>query len=261
MKVVILAGGKGTRIGEESAFKPKPMVEIGGMPILWHIMKLYSFYGFREFIVCCGYKGQMIKEYFVNYQVHCADSTFLLESQQTQVHKMHSEPWKVTLANTGLDTLTAGRILKVRDYIKEDTFLLTYGDGVSNVDIRALLAFHKQSGKVATVTVTQPPGRFGALKIDEETGRVSGFKEKARADQAWVNMGFMVFSSDIFSYLGDGSSMLEAEPFEAVAAAGQMMAYRHRGFWSPMDTLKDREYLESLWADKKAPWKVWEDCV
>lgn len=258
MKVVILAGGRGTRISEESVRKPKPMIEIGGMPVLWHIMKLYSFYGFGEFIVCCGYKGQMIKEYFVHYHVHSSDSTFLLDRQETVVHTRRTEPWKVTLANTGLDTLTAGRILKVRDYIKDDTFMLTYGDGVSDVDIRALLDVHEKSGKVATVTVTQPPGRFGALKIDEDTGAVAGFKEKARADQAWVNAGFMVFSRDIFEYLGDGSSMLEAEPFEAVAAAGQMTAYRHAGFWSPMDTLKDKEYLEGLWEQRKAPWKVWE---
>ncbi len=258
MKVVILAGGKGTRISEESVQKPKPMIEIGGMPILWHIMKLYSFYGFQEFIVCCGYKGQMIKEYFVHYHVHSSDSTFMLGSQQTVVHERHTEPWKVTLANTGLDTLTAGRILKVKDYITEDMFMLTYGDGVSDVNISSLLDFHYNSGKIATVTVTQPPGRFGALKIDEKTGAVSGFKEKARADQAWVNAGFMVFNRRIFDYLGDGSSMLEAEPFESVAAAGEMTAYRHVGFWSPMDTLKDKSYLEDLWARGKAPWKVWE---
>lgn len=258
MKVVILAGGKGTRIREESAQKPKPMVEIGGKPILWHIMKLYSFYGFQEFIICCGYKGQMIKEYFVHYGVHCSDSTFLLESQQAVVHQRYTEPWKVTLANTGLDTLTAGRILKVKDYIGEDTFMLTYGDGVSDVNIRSLLDFHYSSGKIATITVTQPPGRFGALKLNEDTGEVTGFKEKARADQAWVNTGFMVFHRRIFDYLGDGSSMLEAGPFESVAAAGEMTAYQHRGFWSPMDTLKDKNYLEGLWAQGKAPWKIWE---
>lgn len=258
MKVVILAGGRGTRIGEETQIRPKPMVEIGGMPILWHIMKTYSHYGFHEFIICCGYKGQMIKEYFIHYYMHQSDSTFLLEQQKAVVHESHAEPWKVTLANTGLNTLTAGRILKVKDYIKEDEFLLTYGDGVSDVNIHKLIDFHHQNGKVATITTTQPPGRFGALKIDKETNQVRGFKEKARADQAWVNAGFMVLNRKIFDYLGDGSEMLEAGPLEAVAQDGQMTAYKHEGFWSPMDTLRDKQYLEGLWESGEAPWKVWK---
>lgn len=258
MKVVILAGGKGSRISEESVLKPKPMIEIGGMPILWHIMKIYSFYGFHEFIVCCGYKGQMIKDYFIHYYIHQSDSTFSLANQAVKIHESHAEPWKVTLANTGLHTLTAGRILKIKDYIEDDEFLLTYGDGVSDVDITRLIQFHHENGKIATITTTQPPGRFGALKIDETTNTVSGFKEKARADQAWVNAGFMVLNRKIFDYLGDGSEMLEAEPLEAVAKDGEMTAYRHDGFWSPMDTLRDKGYLEELWNTGKAPWKLWD---
>lgn len=258
MKVVILAGGKGSRISEESVLKPKPMIEIGGMPILWHIMKIYSFYGFHEFIVCCGYKGQMIKDYFIHYYIHQSDSTFSLANQAVKIHESHAEPWKVTLANTGLHTLTAGRILKIKDYIEDDEFLLTYGDGVSDVDITRLIQFHHENGKIATITTTQPPGRFGALKIDETTNTVSGFKEKARADQAWVNAGFMVLNRKIFDYLGDGSEMLEAGPLEAVARDGEMTAYRHDGFWSPMDTLRDKGYLEELWNTGKAPWKLWD---
>ena len=258
MKVVILAGGKGSRISEESVLKPKPMIEIGGMPILWHIMKIYSFYGFHEFIVCCGYKGQMIKDYFIHYYIHQSDSTFSLTNQAVKIHESHAEPWKVTLANTGLHTLTAGRILKIKDYIEDDEFLLTYGDGVSDVDITRLIQFHHENGKIATITTTQPPGRFGALKIDETTNTVSGFKEKARADQAWVNAGFMVLNRKIFDYLGDGSEMLEAGPLEAVARDGEMTAYRHDGFWSPMDTLRDKGYLEELWNTGKAPWKLWD---
>lgn len=257
MKVVILAGGKGTRISEESRVKPKPMIEIGGMPILWHIMKLYSFYGFHEFIICCGYKGQMIKEYFIHYYTYQSDSTFSLLDRKVTVHENHVEPWKVTLVNTGLDTLTAGRVLKVKDYIEEDEFMLTYGDGVSDVNIRDVLAFHHEHGRIATITTTQPPGRFGALKIDADTNQVKGFKEKARADSAWVNAGFMVLNRRIFDYLGDGSEMLEAGPLEAVAKDGEMTAYKHDGFWSPMDNVRDKEYLEKLWADGEAPWKVW----
>lgn len=257
MKVVILAGGMGTRISEESHLRPKPMIEIGGKPILWHIMKLYSYYGYNEFIVCCGYKGQMIKEYFVHYYVNQSDSTFILQSKETIVHENFAEPWKITLANTGLKTLTAGRILKIRDYIGEDEeFFLTYGDGVSDVDISDLLKFHHEHGKTVTITTTQPSGRFGALKIDKQN-RVMGFKEKARADSAWVNAGFMVLNSRVFDYLGDGSQMLEAGPFEQIAGAGEMAAYKHDGFWSPMDTLRDKNYLEQLWLIGQAPWKIW----
>ncbi len=258
MKLVILAGGMGTRISEESYMRPKPMIEIGGKPILWHIMKLYSYYGYNEFIICCGYKGQMIKEYFIHYYVNQSDSTFLLKNKEILVHEVFAEPWRVTLVNTGLNTLTAGRILKVRDYIGEDEeFFLTYGDGVADVDISELLAFHHKYKKTVTITTTQPMGRFGALKIDPQTNQVKGFKEKARVDQAWVNAGFMVMNRKIFDYLGDGGEMLEAGPLEAVAEAGEMVAYRHEGFWSPMDTLRDKNYLESLWESEDAPWKIW----
>lgn len=258
MKVVILAGGRGTRISEESQLKPKPMIEIGGRPILWHIMKGYSYYGFHEFVICCGYKGQMIKEYFINYYMHQSDSTFSLRDGNVTVHRSNVEPWKITFANTGLNTLTAGRILRIKEYIDEDEFFLTYGDGVADVNIAELLAFHHKYGKIATITTTQPPGRFGALQMKGETGQVMGFKEKARQDQSWVNAGFMVLDRRIFDYLGDGSEMLEAGPMENVAAAGEMMAYRHNGFWSPMDTLRDKAYLEGLWESKDAPWKIWD---
>lgn len=257
MKVVILAGGMGTRISEESQLRPKPMIEIGGKPILWHIMKLYSYYGYHEFIVCCGYKGQMIKEYFIHYYVNQSDSTFLLQNKEVVVHEVFAEPWKVTLANTGLHTLTAGRVLRIRDYIGEDEeFFLTYGDGVSDVDIPALLNFHHEHGKVVTITTTQPAGRFGSLKINEQN-QVMGFKEKARTDSAWVNAGFMVLNRRVFDYLGGGNEMLEAGPFEKIAGEGEMAAYKHGGFWSPMDTLRDKNYLEELWDAGQAPWKVW----
>lgn len=259
MKVVILAGGMGSRISEESRFKPKPMIEIGDRPILWHIMKLYSFYGFQEFIICCGYKGHFIKDYFLHYYMHQTDSTFELGKSRVKTHISMAEPWKVTLVNTGLHTKTAGRILGIRDYIGEDeNFMLTYGDGVSNVNIPELLDFHWRQGKIATLTTTQPAGRFGALKLAPD-GRIERFKEKARKDQSWVNAGFMVLNREIFKYLGDGSQMLEDAPFEALVKEGELAAYKHDGFWSPMDTVPDREYLEELWESGKAPWKVWED--
>lgn len=255
MKVVILAGGKGTRISEESRLRPKPMVEIGGKPILWHIMRQYASFGFTEFIVCCGYKGHMIKEYFVNYYQHNSQLEIRLKDGDVQVLRGSSEPWKVTLVDTGLETLTAGRILKARKYIGEETFMLTYGDGVSDVDIPGLIQFHKKQKKIVTISTTQPMGRFGALRLDENTDQVLGFKEKAREDQAWVNIGFMVMEPSVYEYLGDGSTMLETFPFERLAADGQMAAYKHRGFWSPMDNVHDREYLEGLWNRGEAPWK------
>lgn len=259
MKVVILAGGRGTRISEESRIKPKPMIEIGGKPILWHIMKLYSYYGFHEFIICCGYKGYMIKEYFLHYYMYQSDSTFLLKDGTRLMHATKAEPWKITLANTGLDTMTAGRILKIKDYIGEDEeFMLTYGDGVADVNIRDLIQFHKSQGSVATITTTQPSGRFGALQIDEKSQRILQFAEKSRSDQAWVNAGFMVMNRTVFDYLGDGSEMLERGPFEQLTHDGELSAYKHDGFWSPMDNMRDKEYLESLWRREEAPWKVWE---
>lgn len=258
MKVVILAGGKGSRISEESVYKPKPMVEIGDKPILWHILKIYSAYGYNDFIICCGYKGQMIKNYFIHYYMYQSDATFYLKDKRNVYHHSVAEPWRITLANTGLETMTAGRILRIRNYIGEDeTFMLTYGDGVANVDLDALLSFHREHGKIATITTTQPAGRFGAVKIDED-GTIESFKEKARKDQSWVNTGFMVLNREVFDYLGDGSKMLEAEPFERLAADGQMAAYRHPGFWSPMDTVHDRAYLEALWKSGQAPWKLWQ---
>lgn len=257
MKVVILAGGKGSRISEESQSRPKPMIELGGKPILWHIMKTYSAYGYHDFIICCGYKGHMIKEYFTHYYMYQTDTTFDLGARQEVSHKSVAEPWRITLADTGLETLTAGRVLKIREYLDaDDDFMLTYGDGVSDVNIKELVEFHKSHGRLATITTTQPPGRFGAIKLSEE-GQVESFKEKARKDQSWVNTGFMVLNKGIFDYLGDGSEMLEATPFEKLAEDGQMMAYRHNGFWSPMDTMHDKEYLESLMDQREAPWIRW----
>lgn len=259
MKVVILAGGKGTRISEESKSRPKPMVEIAGKPILWHIMKIYSEYEYHDFIICCGYKGRMIKDYFTKYYRYQTDATFDLLENSTQVHTMQVEPWRVTLADTGENTLTAGRILKIKEYIGEDEdFLLTYGDGVGDINLDSLLKYHKQQGKIATISVTQPTGRFGGVQMSE-SGLVQGFKEKARKDQSWINIGYMVLNKRIFEYLGDGGEMLEAGPFERLAAEGEMAAYQHSGFWAPMDTVHDREYLEGLWEKGKAPWKIWED--
>ena len=254
MKVVILAGGKGTRISEESRIRPKPMVEIGGKPILWHIMKRYASFGFEEFIICCGYKGHMIKEYFVNYYRYNSQVRICLDGQGVQVMEKSSEPWKVTLVDTGLNTLTAGRILKAREYIGEKPFLLTYGDGLADVDVWKLLEYHRSRKKTVTISIAQPQGRFGPLLLDEHSGGVLGFREKARTDQAWVNIGFMVMEPEIYGYLGNGTFMLEGIPFECLAADGQMAAYRHQGFWHPMDNIHDREYLDMLWAEGKAPW-------
>ena len=258
MKVVILAGGMGTRLGEETKVKPKPMVEIGDKPILWHIMKIYSYYGFHDFIVCCGYKGHMIKEYFAHYYMYQSDMRFDIGKRKECYLASDVEPWRITCADTGLNTLTAGRLLKIREYIGEDeTFMLTYGDGVSNVDIHKLLKYHYEMGKLVTITSTQPAGRFGAIKFEKDTGTIEHFKEKARKDQSWVNIGFMVMNRGVFDYLGDGSSMLEDVPFESLTADEQMVAYRHDGFWSPMDNIHDRGYLQELWDSKEAPWKVW----
>lgn len=256
MKVVILAGGMGTRISEESRLKPKPMIEVGNRPILWHIMKWYASFRFHEFIVCCGYKGHLIKRYFINYQNHQKDIFVDLGRQSNDIKSERcEEPWRVTLVNTGLRTLTAGRLLKVKEYIGNERFMLTYGDGVSDVNIEQLVESHKQSGKIVTITVTQPAGRFGAIQMDESRS-VCGFKEKARKDQSFVNAGFMVMEPGIFEYLGDGSEMLEGSPFELLAENNQMNAYQHEGFWAPMDTMHDKAYLEGLWQKDRAPWKV-----
>ncbi|MDD3174450.1 MAG: glucose-1-phosphate cytidylyltransferase [Herbinix sp.] len=254
MKVVILAGGMGTRISEESHLRPKPMIEIGGKPILWHIMNIYSKYGFWEYIICCGYKGHMIKEYFTHYFLYQRDNTFHTIEHKSEIHFNNVEPWEITLADTGLKTLTAGRILKIKEYIgRDEEFMLTYGDGVSDIDIIKLLDFHRDNGKVATITTTQPSGRFGIVKIDK-CGIVKSFKEKARNDQACVNAGFMVLNRKIFDYLGDGTEMLESGPFERLVADSQLCAYCHNGFWSPMDTMRDKEYLENLWSSGNALW-------
>lgn len=254
MKVVILAGGKGTRISEESRLRPKPMVTIGGRPILWHIMKHYSAYGFNDFVICCGYKGHMIKEYFVNYYMHQNNVLFHLQEETMEILDNTVEPWKVTLVDTGLETLTAGRILKVREYLDEEPFMLTYGDGVSDIDICALIEYHNRQKHAVTLSATKPEGRFGALHLDEQTHEIQGFKEKARVDQNWVNIGFMVMEPTVFDYLGDGSEMLENGPFERLAEDGQMDAYFHEGFWSPMDSMHDREYLEKIFYLKGAIW-------
>lgn len=256
MKAVILAGGKGTRIMEESVSRPKPMVEIGGRPILWHIMKTYAKYGIKEFIVCCGYKGQMIKDYFLKYYINSSDVEFSLDTNEKAILSHEELDWKVTLANTGLKTLTAGRVLRIRDYIGHDEeFMLTYGDGVSDINISELLDFHHSHGRIGTISVTQPSGRFGTVAIDPDTKQILSFKEKSRSDSAWVNMGFMVFNRKVFDHLGDGSEMLEASPFVNMASAGELAAYRHYGFWSPMDTIHERDYLEDLWGSGNAPWR------
>ena len=256
MKVVILAGGLGTRLSEESHLKPKPMVEVGGKPILWHIMKIYSHYGFREFIICCGYKGYVIKEYFSNYFIHCSDVTFSLEDNSLEVHQNSAEPWKVTVVDTGDTTLTGGRIKRVARYVGDEDFCCTYGDGVGDVNIGELLEFHRHHGGFATVTATQPPGRFGVMTLQDD--RVTSFLEKPADGGGYVNGGFFVLSPKVMSYIDGDQIMWEREPLERLAKDRQMHAYIHRGFWQPMDTLRDKTYLEDLWNKGRAPWKVWE---
>jgi glucose-1-phosphate cytidylyltransferase len=256
MKAVILAGGLGTRLSEETSVRPKPMVEIGGRPILWHIMKIYSRHGINEFIICCGYKGYVIKEYFANYFLHMSDITFDMANNKMEVHHASAEPWKVTLVDTGDDSMTGGRLKRVARYLGNDDFCFTYGDGVSDIDITALVAHHRQQGTLATVTSVQPPGRFGALDIQQ--GKVLGFKEKPQGDGSWVNGGFFVLSPAVINYIADDSTTWERAPLERLAAEGQLSAYHHHGFWQPMDTLRDKVMLEELWSSGKAPWKVWQ---
>lgn len=256
MKAVILAGGLGTRISEETTLKPKPMVTIGGMPILWHIMKGYSNHGINEFIICCGYKGYMIKEYFSNYFLHSSDVTFDMQANKMEVHSRHAEPWRVTLVDTGQDTLTGGRLKRVQDYVKdEEAFCFTYGDGVSNVNITESIAFHKAHGKLATLTATQPPGRFGVLHLEGD--RIDAFMEKPQGDGAWINGGFFVLSPKVIDYIEGDATTWEKGPMEGLARDGQLHAWFHHDFWQPMDTLRDRVFLEELWQSGKAPWKVW----
>lgn len=256
MKAVILAGGLGTRIAEESHLKPKPMIEIGGKPIIWHIMKIYSSYGIDEFIICLGYKGYMIKEYFAHYFLHMSDVTFDLKRNEMEVHQQKGEPWRVTLVDTGEQTMTGGRLKRIKPYLDDDLFCFTYGDGVSDVNITELISFHKKKNTLATMTAVQPPGRFGSLDI--EHGRITRFEEKPAGDGAWINGGYFILSPDVLEYIaGDGTSW-EKEPLERLAEEGQLSAYRHRGFWQPMDTLRDKNLLENLWNSGKAPWKNWE---
>ena len=258
MKTVILAGGYGTRISEESAVRPKPMVEIGGRPILWHIMKTYSAHGINDFIICCGYKGHAIKEYFANYYLNISDVTFDLRNNSTHIHQNGAEPWRVTLIDTGDGTMTGGRLKRVQNYVGHETFCFTYGDGVSNIDIAGLIEFHREQKTLATLAAVQPPGRFGAFKLDEGQTKVRSYREKPQGDGSWINGGFFVLEPQVFDYIDGDASVWEQEPLQRLAHDGMLAAYSHCGFWHPMDTLRDKNVLEQLWESGKAPWKVWE---
>ena len=255
MKAVILAGGYGTRISEESHLKPKPMIEIGGRPMLWHIMKIYSHYGINDFVICLGYKGYVIKEYFANYFLHMSDVTFDMTQNRMEVHQHYAEPWRVTLVDTGPDTLTGGRLKRVREYVGDETFCFTYGDGVSDLRIDHLIAFHRRHGKRATLTAIQPPGRYGALQL--EGSAVRHFQEKPAGDGAWINGGYFVLEPQIFEEIEGDHTSWETTPLQRMAAVGHLLAFQHGGFWQAMDTLRDRNQLEELWQSGKAPWKVW----
>jgi glucose-1-phosphate cytidylyltransferase len=257
MKVVILAGGLGTRLSEETSLKPKPMVEIGGKPILWHIMKIYSHYGLNDFIICCGYKGYIIKEYFANYFLHMSDVTFDMVDNSMNIHQRKAEPWRVTLVDTGDHSMTGGRLRRVKSYLQgEEAFCFTYGDGVADIDIGALIAFHKSHGRLSTVTAVEPAGRYGALALDGT--RVSGFLEKPRGDGGVINGGFFVLSPQVIEYIDDDATAWEGAPLTRLATQGQLEAFHHAGFWQPMDTLREKTLLEELWSTDRAPWKVWE---
>ncbi len=255
MKAVLLAGGLGTRISEESVLKPKPMIEIGGKPILWHIMKMYAAHDVNEFVICCGYKAYVIKEYFANYFIHNSDITFDVKNNKMEIHQNSAEPWKVTVVDTGEDTMTGGRLKRVARYIGNEDFCFTYGDGVSDVNIRASIEFHKSHGKLSTITAVQPPGRYGALKMNGN--KVESFMEKPKGDGGVINGGFFVLNSKVIEYIKEDSTIWEKEPMEKLAADGQMQAFVHEGFWQPMDTLRDKKHLEELWSAGKAPWKIW----
>ena len=258
MKAVIFAGGYGTRISEESGVRPKPMVEIGNKPILWHILKIYSHYGINDFVICCGYKSYVIKEYFSNYFLHSADVTFDMQHNKMEVHNAFSEPWRVTLVDTGEDTMTGGRLKRVKQYIGNETFCLTYGDGVSDVDISKLVAFHKEQGTNATLTAVQQPGRFGAFTLGSKEVKISKFQEKPlNGDSPWINGGFFVCEPAVLDLIQDDTTTWEREPLEVLASSGNLSAFKHSGFWHPMDTLRDKHYLEDLWKSGKAPWKKW----
>jgi glucose-1-phosphate cytidylyltransferase len=257
MKAVILAGGLGTRLSEETSIKPKPLVEVGGQPILWHIMKIYSAHNINEFIICCGYKGYLIKEYFANYFLRMSDVTFDMRTNRMDVHVGNAEPWRVTLVDTGENTLTGGRLKRVRDHIGSETFCFTYGDGVSNVNITKLLEFHKAQDTLATLTAVQPPGRFGAIALAQEQTLISSFQEKPDGDGAYINGGYFVLEPEVIDYIADDLTTWEQEPLQKLAHLGQLSAFKHDGFWQPMDTLKDKNYLEGLWSQNRAPWKIW----
>ncbi|NEQ69511.1 MAG: glucose-1-phosphate cytidylyltransferase [Symploca sp. SIO2D2] len=257
MKAVLLAGGLGTRLSEETSIRPKPMVEVGGKPILWHIMKIYSSHGIDEFIICCGYKGYVIKEYFNNYFLHMSDVTFDMRFNQMNVHTGNAEPWKVTLVDTGASTMTGGRLKRVREYLGNETFCFTYGDGVSNVDVTKLIEFHKSQKTLATLTAVQPPGRFGAIALGQEQTKIASFQEKPGGDGAWINGGYFVLEPEVIDYIAEDATVWEQEPLQKLAHNGQLSAYKHDGFWQPMDTLKDKNRLEKLWQNDEAPWKVW----
>ena len=260
MKVVILAGGLGTRISEESHLRPKPMIEIGGFPILWHIMKHYSHFGHSEFIICCGYKGYMIKEFFADYYLHRSDITFdFANNNEVVVHNNVAEPWKVTVVDTGQKTQTGGRIKRVKHYTNDETFMMTYGDGVCDIDLNALLSHHKASGMAATLTAVQPSGRYGVLDLDEDKNHIVGFREKAKEDSNWINAGFIVLEPSVFDYIDGDSTIFERSPLEQLSAAGRLGVFRHDGYWQCMDTQRDRSALETLWNRGQAPWKVWDD--
>jgi glucose-1-phosphate cytidylyltransferase len=256
MKVVILAGGLGTRISEESHLKPKPMIEIGGRPILWHIMKIYSHYAINDFVICLGYKGYVIKEYFANYFLHMSDVTFDMKENRMEVHERHAEPWRVTLVDTGHDTLTGGRLNRVRGYVGSETFCFTYGDGVADLDVAKLIAFHRAQGKLATLTAIQPPGRYGAVSIADR--RVTSFAEKPAGDGAWINGGFFVLEPRVLDYIEGDQTSWESDPLARLARNNELSGYQHAGFWQAMDTLRDKNHLEELWQSGKAPWKVWD---
>lgn len=259
MKAVILAGGLGTRISEESGIRPKPMVEIGGKPVLWHIMNTYSFYGINDFVICCGYKGHIIKEYFANYYLNNSDVTFDMRHHQMEVHKSNNEPWRVTLVDTGYNTLTGGRVKRVKDYIKDETFCLTYGDGLSDVNIGELISFHQLHGTLATVTAVQQPGRFGAFNLGAADTKIGHFQEKPDgAEMPWINGGFFVLEPQVLDYIEDDDSIWERQPMENLAKDGELSAFRHTGFWQPMDTLRDKVVLDELWKAGKAPWHITE---
>ena len=255
MKAVILAGGLGSRISEETNLKPKPLIEIGGMPILWHIMKIYSTFDINDFVICCGYKGYLVKEYFANYFLHMSDVTFDIKNNKMEVHRKNAEPWKVTLVDTGLDTMTGGRLRRVKNFVENETFCFTYGDGLGDVNVSELIKFHKNQKTIVTVTSVQPPGRYGLLDIQGD--KISKFIEKPSGDGNWINGGFFVLEPKVFDYLKDDSTVWEREPLEKLSKDGQLSAYKHTGFWQPLDTLRDKNHLEKLWASGKAPWKIW----